>query len=362
MHPSAPTSTPTPVPASHDAEGLPFIRNLPLDHAWLAKWQEEALEPELAVIDPHHHFWDHEGGYLLDDLLADMASGHKVLATVFVQCAYAYRTEGPVALRPVGETERVAAIARQAVQRGLTANIAAGIVGHANLDLGDDVDAVLQAHIDAGDGRFRGIRHITTWHTDFNASMLGRPPADLMQRASFRRGLARLAHFGLSFDAWLYHTQIGQLADLARAVPEVPIMLNHFGAPLGVGPYVGKRDEVFADWRAAMKNLATCPNVSIKLGGLAMAIMGFEFHKQALPPTSQQLAAAWAPYMHTCIELFGVQRCMYESNFPVDKGMCSYGVLWNAFKRISAGASAEEKAWLFRDSARTFYRLENGAK
>ena len=139
-------------------------------------------------------------------------------------------------------------------------------------------------------------------------------------------------------------------------------MLNHFGAPLGVGPYVGKRDEVFADWRAAMKNLATCPNVSIKLGGLAMAIMGFEFHKQALPPTSQQLAAAWAPYMHTCIELFGVQRCMYESNFPVDKGMCSYGVLWNAFKRISAGASAEEKAWLFRDSARTFYRLENGAK
>ena len=349
-------------PAARDADGLPFIRNLPLQPAWLATWQEEALEPDLPIIDPHHHFWDHEGGYFLDDLLADMASGHNVLATVFVQCAYAYRTEGPVSLRPVGETERVAAIALQAVQRGLKTNVAAGIVGHANLELGDEVDAVLQAHIDLGDGRFRGIRHITTWHVDFNASMLGRPPADLMQRASFRRGLARLAQFGLSFDAWLYHSQIGQLTDLARAVPQVPIVLNHVGAPLGVGPYVGQRDAVFAAWRAAMKDLADCPNVHIKLGGLAMAIMGFEFHKAARPPTSLQLAEAWAPYMHACIELFGVQRCMFESNFPVDKGMCSYGVLWNAFKRIAAGASSAEKAWLFRDSARAFYQLEIGAE
>ncbi len=215
-------------PATRDADGLPFIRNLPLQPAWLATLREEALEPELAIVDPHHHFWDHEDGYLLDDLLAD---------------------------------------------------------------LGDDVDAVLQAHIDAGEGRFRGVRHITTWHADFNASMLGRPPADLMQRASFRCGLARLAHFGLSFDAWLYHSQIGQLTDLARAVPEVPIVLNHVGAPLGVGPYVGRCDAVFADWRAAMRDLATCPNVHVKLGGLAMAIMGFEFHKQALPPSSAQLAA-----------------------------------------------------------------------
>ncbi len=368
MNPPASTA------AAGDAAVLPFIRNLPLQPAWLAMWHEEALEPELAIIDPHHHFWDHEGGYLLDDLMADIladqeahptpekSSGHKVLATVFLQCGYAYRPDGPVALRPVGETERVAAIAREAVQRGLKTKIAAGIVGQANLELGDAVDAVLQAHIDAGDGRFRGVRHITTWHADFNASMLGRPPVDLMQRASFRRGLARLAHFGLTFDAWLYHTQIGQLADLARAVPETPMVLNHVGAPLGVGPYLGRRDAVFAEWRAAMKDLASCPNVHIKLGGLAMAIMGFEFHKAARPPSSEQLAVAWAPYFHACIELFGVQRCMFESNFPVDKGMCSYGVLWNTFKRISAGASPEEKAWLFRDSARTFYRLEVGAE
>ena len=342
-----------------DGDGLPIIRMLGLQPAWLQTRLEEALEPDLAIVDPHHHLWDLAGGYLLDDLLADLATGHKVVATVFLQCGYAYRGTGPVSLRPVGETEFVASVARQAEQRGVKTRVCAGIVGYADLELGDEVDAVLQAHIDAAGGRFRGVRHILARHDAFNASLLGPAPAGLMRRVKFRRGLARLQAMGLSYDAWLFHTQIDELVDLAQALPGLPIVLNHAGGPLGVGPYAGKRDEVFSEWRESIRRLAaSCPNVSIKLGGLGLAIGGFDFHKQALPPSSEQLAAAWTPYMHACIEAFGARRCMFESNFPVDKATCSYGVLWNAYKRIAAGATEAEKAWLFSDSASAFYRLE----
>lgn len=342
-----------------DADGLPIIRMLGLQPAWLQTRLEDALEPNLAIVDPHHHLWDLAGGYLLDDLLADLATGHKLIATVFLQCGYAYRSTGPVSLRPVGETEFVASIARQAEQRGVGTRVCAGIVGYADLELGDDVDAVLQAHIDAAGGRFRGVRHILARHDAFNASLLGPAPVGLMQRVKFRRGLARLQALGLSYDAWLFHTQIDELVDLAQALPDLPIVLNHAGGPLAIGPYTGKRDEVFLLWRDSIRRLAaSCPNVHIKLGGLGMAIGGFDFHQQALPPSSKQLAAAWTPYMHACIEAFGARRCMFESNFPVDKASCSYGVLWNAYKRIAAGASPTEKAWLFSDSASAFYRLD----
>lgn len=342
-----------------DADGLPIIRMLGLQPAWLQTRLEDALEPNLAIVDPHHHLWDLAGGYLLDDLLADLATGHKLIATVFLQCGYAYRSTGPVSLRPVGETEFVASIARQAEQRGVETRVCAGIVGYADLELGDDVDAVLQAHIDAAGGRFRGVRHILARHDAFNASLLGPAPVGLMQRVKFRRGLARLQALGLSYDAWLFHTQIDELVDLAQALPDLPIVLNHAGGPLAIGPYTGKRDEVFLLWRDSIRRLAaSCPNVHIKLGGLGMAIGGFDFHQQALPPSSKQLAAAWTPYMHACIEAFGARRCMFESNFPVDKASCSYGVLWNAYKRIAAGASPTEKAWLFSDSASAFYRLD----
>ena len=347
----------TPAAQEFDAESLPIIRHLGLQPAWLETLHEEALEPALPIVDPHHHLWDREGGYLLDELLADLGSGHNVVATVFAQCGYAYRSTGPLALRPVGETELVAGVARQAEERGVKARVCAGIVGYADMELGDDVEPVLQAHIDAAGGRFRGIRHISARHEAFNASLLGRPPADLLYRPAFRRGLAQLQAKGLSFDAWLYHTQIDQLVDLARAFPELPIVLNHVGGPLGVGPYRGKGDEVFPAWQAAMQNLAACPNVSVKLGGLAMALCGFDFHLQPVPPSSSQLAAAWKPYLQTSIEIFGARRCMFESNFPVDKAMCSYAVLWNGFKRIAAGASPDEKAWLFKGTADAFYRL-----
>jgi L-fuconolactonase len=338
-------------------------RKLVLSHplpnpAWLAKLSEDILEPDLPIIDPHHHLWDHGGNtYFLDNLLADVNSGHNVVATVFLQCFWAYRTSGPEELKPVGETEFVASVAAEADRRKTRARVCAGIVGYTDFRIGEKVDAVLEAHIAAGAGRFRGIRQISARHKDFLASMSTPPDFGLLAEPSFRAGYARLSNHGLSYDAWLYHTQIGELVDLARAFPETPIVLNHAGGPLGVGPYRGKSEAVFAEWRAATKVLATCPNVQMKLGGLAMVVNGFDFHENVLPPSSGELANAWRPYMEALIEDFGANRCMFESNFPVDKAMCSYPVLWNAFKRIASGCSAAEKAALFHDTAARFYRL-----
>jgi L-fuconolactonase len=336
---------------------LPHITHVHLNPTWLAQYSEDALEPALPIVDPHHHLWDREGGYLLDELLADTGSGHNVVATVFVQCGYAYRTTGPDELKSLGETEFVAGVARESERRKTKTRAVAGIVGAVDLALGDKAGECLRAHIEAGGGRFKGIRHITARHEEFNASLLGRPPARQLADPTFRQGFAQLGKLGLSFDAWLYHPQIPELADLARAFPAIPIVLNHVGGPLGVGPYQGKRDQTFREWHQAMKGLAACPNVRVKLGGLGMAIIGFDYHKESRPPSSERLAADWRPLMETSIELFGANRCMFESNFPVDKGMFSYSVMWNAFKRIASRASAAEKAALFHDTAASFYRL-----
>jgi L-fuconolactonase len=336
---------------------LPHITHVHLNPTWLAQYSEDALEPALPIVDPHHHLWDREGGYLLDELLADTGSGHNVVATVFVQCGYAYRTIGPDELKSLGETEFVAGVARESERRKTKTRAVAGIVGAVDLALGDKAGECLRAHIEAGGGRFKGIRHITARHEEFNASLLGRPPARQLADPTFRQGFAQLGKLGLSFDAWLYHPQIPELADLARAFPAIPIVLNHVGGPLGVGPYQGKRDQTFREWHQAMKGLAACPNVRVKLGGLGMAIIGFDYHKESRPPSSERLAADWRPLMETSIELFGANRCMFESNFPVDKGMFSYSVMWNAFKRIASRASAAEKAALFHDTAASFYRL-----
>ena len=340
-----------------DDDDLPKFGLLPLNAAWLAQVQEAALDPQQPIIDPHHHLWERDGGYFLDELLADITSGHDVRATVFLQCGYGYRGDGPEALRPVGETEFVAGVARQAAARGLRQKVCAGIVGHADLTLGAAVAPVLQAHIEAGDGHFRGVRHISARHEAFHASLLGRPPAGLLQLPGFRLGLEQLQTAGLSFDAWLYHTQLQELTDLAQAMPELPIVLNHIGGPLAVGPYHAQGARAHREWLAGMKTLARCPNVRLKLGGLAMAICGFDFHRRPVPPSSQELATAWAPYLQDAIELFGARRCMFESNFPVDKAMCSYATLWNAYQHVTAGASSSEKAWLFHDTANQFYRL-----
>ncbi|HEY6430563.1 MAG TPA: amidohydrolase family protein [Acetobacteraceae bacterium] len=327
---------------------------------WLDRRNEAILEPDLPIVDPHHHLWDRtDWRYLLPDLLEDLNSGHKITATVFVQCRAFHRAAGPDEMKPVGETEFVNGVAAMSASGAYGATrICAGIVGHANLALGARVEAVLDALVRAGGDRFRGIRHITAWDSDPVTLNPGNPaPPGLMADASFRAGFAKLAAMDLTFDAWLYHPQIPELTALARAFPAARIVLDHVGGPLAIGSHAGRRDEIFAGWRTTIRELARCENVHVKLGGLGMRINGFGFESQAEPPPSEQLATAWKPYIETCIDAFGPRRCMFESNFPVDKGSYSYAVGWNAFKRLAATASAAEKAELFSGAATRFYRL-----
>lgn len=328
---------------------------------WLALTQEDPLDPELPIIDPHHHLWDYpHSRYLLDEFLQDAGSGHNILQTVFVECRSMYRQDGPPEMRPVGETEFVRGIAAMSAsgQYGSTA-VAAGIVSFADLSLGSSVESVLEAHIAAGGERFRGIRHAAGWDaSDEVRNSHTNPPKGLLLDSTFRAGFACLPKYNLSFDAWLYHPQLPELADLARAFPDVTIILDHVGGPLGIGPYRGKREEVFQEWKRGITELAACHNVVVKLGGVTMPICGFGWHKQAKLPTSADLAEATAPYYLFCIEHFGVQRCMFESNFPVDKASCSYRVLWNSFKRMTKDFSAAERAALFHDTAARTYRLK----
>jgi L-fuconolactonase len=329
---------------------------------WLDRRHEEIIEPDLPIVDPHHHLVERPetGRYLLPDLLADIGGGHNITATVYLEWLSMYRAEGPAAMRPVGEIEFANGVAAMSASGGYgKTQVCAGIVGYADLMLGAAVEKVLEAQIAAGGGRFRGIRFISATDPDQAAwgSAILRP-AGLLADRQVREGFARLAPLGLSFDAWLYHTQLGELLDLACAFPATLIVLDHVGGPIGLGPYAGKRDEVFAEWSSRIRELAQCPNVHVKLGGLGMRMFGFAVHTQELPPSSEELATLWRPYIETCISAFGPERSMFESNFPVDKGSCGYAVLWNAFKRIAAGCSAAEKQELFASAARRFYRLD----
>jgi len=334
---------------------------LPVRPDWLDRRREEIIEPDLPIVDPHHHLVERPetGRYLLPELLADASDGHNITATVYLEWLSMYRAQGPVELRPVGEVEFANGVAAMAASGTYSrTQICAGIVRYADLILGAPVEKVLQAMIQAGGGRFRGIRFITASHPEQAAwgSAVIRPEG-LLMNPKVREGFARLAPLGLSFDAWMYHTQLSELVDLARAFPGTQIVLDHVGGAIGLGPYAGKRDEVFVAWSRQIHELATCPNVHIKLGGLGMRMFGFTHHLGELPPSSEELAAAWRPYIETCIAAFGPERAMFESNFPVDKGSCSYRVLWNAFKRIAGGCSAAERAALFAGTATKLYRL-----
>ncbi|HEY7490809.1 MAG TPA: amidohydrolase family protein [Candidatus Tectomicrobia bacterium] len=333
---------------------------------WLALTIEDPLEPDLPICDPHHHLWDFHTErvaprYLLDEILADVQSGHNVVSTVFIECASMFKADGPEAMRPVGEVEFVNGIAAMSASGHYgKVRVAAGIIGTANLRLGDAVAAVLDAHLVAGGGRFRGIRLGATWDaSEAVPNHRTQPPRGLLRRQDFRAGFAHLAPRQLTFEAWCYHHQLPEVTDLARAFPDTTIILDHFGGPIGIGPYAGKADEVYAQWRTAIRELATCPNVVAKLGGINMEVNGFGWHTQPRPPTSQELLEATRRYYEYTIEQFGVERCMFESNFPVDKASCSYTVLWNAFKRLTASASADEKARLFHDTAARVYRLDS---
>jgi predicted TIM-barrel fold metal-dependent hydrolase len=267
-----------------------------------------------------------------------------------------YRPDGPEEMRSVGETAFVASLAAQSAGRPTAA--AAGIVGNADLRLGANVAPVLEAHLAASDGRLRGIRNSAGWDPSPDITMARAQQAHLLLDPVFRQGFACLKQYGLHFDAVLYHTQLPELVNLANTFPDTTIILNHVGRPLGVGPYAGQRAAVFAEWQQHICAVAACPNVVVKVGGLGNPISGFDWHQRAVPPTSAELAEAMAPYYLFCIEQFGAQRCMFESNFPVDKLSYSYTVLWNALKIISKELSVAARAALFHDTATRVYRLE----
>jgi predicted TIM-barrel fold metal-dependent hydrolase len=328
---------------------------------WLAQYSEEIIDPKRPIVDPHHHLWDRGGlRYMIEEMSDDIASGHNIVATVYVDCRSMYRASGPEAFRPVGEVEFANGVAAMAASGGYgPALICAGIVSHVNLLLGDGARQVLEAEIAAGQGRFRGIRHSSAYDAEPDiAHMYATRPQGLLLDSTFRKGFACLAPLDLSFDAWLFHPQLSEFVDLARAFPNTRIVLDHCGGPVGLGRFAGRREETFAVWKASILEAAKCPNVVVKLGGLAMRLLGFDFHERAMPPSSDAAAAAWRPYIESCIEAFGPARCMFESNFPPDKGQCSYQVIFNAFKRIAAQYSEAEKTALFSKTATDFYRLK----
>jgi predicted TIM-barrel fold metal-dependent hydrolase len=333
--------------------------------SWLEKrLPEEALEPDLPIIDPHHHFWHtlHRGRYFLPDLLADIGGGHRITSTVFVECQAMYRQHGPAEMAPVGEVEFVNGIAAMSASGHYgPCRVADGIVGYADLRAGAPVRDVLEAEIAAGGGRFRGIRQGAAWDPHESVGKFAsRPvPPHLLLDPAFREGFAQLARLGLSFESWQYHPQLADAIDLARAFPDTTIILDHVGGVLGVGPYSGRRQEILASWTKDIAALAQCPNVYVKLGGMGMTSFGFDFPERDVPPSSEELAAAWRIYIEPCIEAFGADRCMFESNFPPDKQSSGYTELWNAFKRITAGASAAQKTALYSGTAATVYRLND---
>ena len=345
----------------------PGLQHNPIRPEWLATRTEDPIDPAQPIADAHHHLYDRPGArYLFEDMLADLHCGHDVRATVFVQCRGMVRADGPVAMRPVGETEFANGVAAMSAS-GIYGDVrmCAGIVGAADLRLGEAVRPVLEAHIAAAGGpisaggRFRGIRDTAAWDPD--PSMVNpayKTSEDMLATREFRAGFALLAPSGLSFDAWLMFHQIPRLTELARAFSGTPIVLNHCGGILGIGRYAGRHNEVFEQWKGALRELGACPNVMVKLGGLGMRMCGFGFEALERAPSSKELADAWRPWIETCVESFGTARCMYESNFNVDKGSYSYGIGLNAMKRIFSGASQRQKEDVFWRSAARFYRLE----
>ncbi len=331
---------------------------------WLALTQEPTLEPEIAICDPHHHFWDHRSEripyqrYLLHELAADVNCGHDVRSTVFIEARSMYRPGGPVELRPVGEVEFVQGLAA-AGATGLygRCRAAAAIVGHADLKLGDRVEPVLEALHAASPNRFRGIRHTVTW--DPHPEVENREKEGVLASPEYRAGARVLARMGLSLDTGVCFPQLPELADFAKAVPGLTIVLNHLGGLQRVGPFGNRDDEVLPAWRRGIAAVAQCPNVNLKLGGIGMPRLGFDWHARAKPIGSEELAASIAPLMGYCIEQLGPDRCMFESNFPVDKVSFSHQILFNAFKRFSKSHTSAERAALFHDTATRAYRISD---
>nr|WP_323776836.1 amidohydrolase family protein [Amylibacter sp.] len=324
---------------------------------WLAQGVEDAIAPDVEIVDPHHHLWQRDGGsYELASLWRDIGAGHRVVQTVYIECHSAYYSDVADGFAPVGETAYVAGQAALARLHPERAQIA-GIVAHADLRR-RDLGAILDAHCAAGGDLFKGIRHAGAWDVE-SADFKIQPRGDqgLYLEPDFQRGVALLGARGLTYDTWHYHPQNKDFAALARAVPDTTLVLDHFGTPLGVGRFAEQRDAIFAAWKDEMAEIAACPNVRAKLGGLAMPDNGWGWHERAKPLTSDEFEAAYAPWYHHMIACFGPDRCMFESNFPVDRASIGYGVLWNGLKKIAAGYSAADQARMFAGTARQVYGL-----
>jgi L-fuconolactonase len=331
---------------------------------WHALTQEAALEPDLPICDPHHHFWDFRIArlpyqrYLLHELMADVDTGHNIRSTVFIEARAMYRADGPTEMKPVGEIEFVQGLAAASAS-GLygPCRAAAAIVGHADMKLGDRIEPVLDALQAASPNRFRGIRHIATWNADPRVE--SREKEGVLLTPEFRTAGKVLARKGLSLDTICAFPQLPEMVDFARAVPDLPIIVNHLGGLNRTAPFDNRDDEVIPQWRRGIAELAKCPNVMMKLGGMGMPRFGFDWHLRDKPIGSEELATSMAPYLSYCIEQFGPERCMFESNFPVDKVSFSYPIVFNAFKRLSKGYSATERAAMFHDTAVRAYRIEH---
>ena len=334
---------------------------MPGGNDWLAQTLEDTLEPEIPICDPHHHFWVarpepvHYQKYLLPELSDDVGSGHNVKSTVFIEVRCEYRTDGPDEMKPVGEVEYIQTIADVA-SAGRT-KAAAGIIGHADLKLGEGVRPVLEAMRAASPNRFRGVRHSVGY--DESPELANRDIKGALGTDGYRAGARVLASMGLILENSMYFHQLSELADFARAVPEVPIVLNHIGGLLRVGPYANRDDEVIPQWRKGVEEVAKCPNIIMKLGGVGQLRYGYYWHDREPPIGSEELARELSPLMEYCIQQFGPDRCMFESNFPVDKVSYSYNVIYNAFKRLSAGYSATERAAMFHDTAARVYNISD---
>ena len=335
---------------------------------WINGVKEEIIDPDMEIIDPHHHLWhgpeDPPGikesyRYLLEDLWNDTSSGHNIKKTVFIDCGQEYYEEGPDRFKPVGETEFVVEIAKQGRQSPDKAHIA-GIIGHAHMMLGSSVKEVLEMHQEKGEGLFRGIRHAGGWDEDERVrNAHSHPTPHIYLEDNFQQGLEELSSLGMVFDTWHYHNQIKDLTKLAKNLPNLTIVHDHFGGPLGIGPYEGKRDEIYEQWKEDTYELSQCVNVFAKLGGLAMPINGWDWHRKDLPATSDEIVAEQARYyMHT-LDCFGADRSMFESNFPVDKQSVSYHVIWNAYKKMTIHLDDNEKRKLFYETANKVYKLES---
>ncbi len=335
------------------------------DPNWLRQWREEILDPEQPIFDAHHHLWDRpDERYLLDEFLADAGSGHRIVGSMFVECSAMFRPDGPVGMRAVGEIEFANGIAAMSASGGYgSTRVAAGLVGFADLHMGAGVDEILATQVRAAGGRLAGIRQMSVWDEDVTLRGKQAPPKvppvpGMLSDPRFRDGFRQLAANKLVFDAWVYQRQLPELEELARAFPETRIVIDHFGGVMRVGEYKLAPEENFRNWAETISAIARRPNCVMKIGGLGNRMCGFEYDARPSPPSSEELARDWEPYVRRCLDTFGPERCMFETNFPVDKASFTYAANWNAFKRLAAPLSAAGRDRLFFGTALEVYGLK----